>query len=66
LQKEDKKLAKIMEYISNSQFKEYEGIIEAIISCRNYIKVAYGIDAEDCFWNRIMEEVVKKDLNLTK
>lgn len=66
LKKEDKKAAKLMEVIANSQWEEYGKIIEAIVSVRNYIYMAHGIDIDDYHWNRIMEEVVKMRLKITK
>ena len=64
--KQDKKTAKLMEDFLNHEHKRFEGILDAMISARAYLKVAYGIETTNKIWERIMEEVIKHDIALTK
>ena len=66
LQKDDEKLAKIMEDIINKSWSEYGGIIQAISECKANLFNFYGIGVDDKFFNQIMEEVIKMRMSLIK
>ena len=66
LKKTDKKITKAMEAIANYQWDKNGGIIQAIISARLFVENFYGKKTPDNIWERIMEEVVKKELKEVK
>lgn len=60
--KMDKKVAKTLEKILNSQYEEYKEVIDSITGARLFIEQVYGIQTGDGIWERIMSAVVKKDI----
>ena len=60
----DKKTAKLLEDFINHEHKRYEGILNAVVAARFYLKAAYGLETPDKIWERILEEVVKYDVSL--
>lgn len=63
--KEDKKYAKLMEIIANSQWEEYGKIVEAIARVKFQVSL-YGVDIGDEPWESIMREVVAMRMSIDK
>lgn len=60
----DKKTAKLLEKMIEHEYEKFKGILDALVSARAYIQVAYGIDTPNRIWERIMEEVIKYDISI--
>lgn len=59
----DAKMAKVMEQMVNAEWERYKDIVSAIVAARRVIEMTYGIDTGDRIWDRIMEEVVRYDMD---
>ena len=64
--KKDKRLAKQLEKVFNDQQEKYKGIVDAIVSARNYIEEVYMIQTPDDIYDRILEEVIRLEIGNMK
>jgi len=60
--KRDKKRAKVLEKLANERWNIYAPVVERVVDTRFYLETVYLIKTPDDIWERIIEEVVKLDM----
>ena len=64
--KQDKKSAKILNEFFEKEQGRYKGVISSLVEKRMFLKVAYGLELESGFFDEVLEEVVKLDIERFK
>lgn len=65
INEEDKEKARQLEVIANWNYVRYQHIIEKVTRIPIMVKNIYGIDLPMDWFNDVIEEVVKMDLEVT-
>lgn len=61
--KQDKKKAELLQKLLLRDTKKYEGVVSWIVKAQMQIDLCYGIKMPPGFWDSLLKEVVKIEMN---